>query len=58
MKQELKELIILSRIRAQLHNLALENVLDKEEQGHNVIKALAASLPLLKSESQSIQNSK
>ena len=57
-EQELKESAISLRIRAQLYNLALKNVLDKREQGHNVLKAPAVLLLLLKSESQFIQDLK
>ena len=60
-EQELNELTISSRIRAQSHNQRIKNItalLDKEEDSHSVIKALTALLSLLKSNSQLIQDSK
>ena len=49
-EQELKELTISLRIRAQLCNLTSENMLDKREQEYNIIKVPAVLLLLLKSE--------
>ena len=56
-EQELKELTILSKIRAQSCNQRIKNTTalsDKREHDHSIIKALTALLPLLKSDSQSI----
>ena len=60
-EQESEESAISSRIRAQLYNLIIKNVKtvsDKRKHDCNVMKASSASLPLLKSDSQSIQSSK
>ena len=56
-EQELKELTILLRTRAQSCNQRMKNMTalsDKREHDHSVIKAPTALLPLLKSDSQSI----
>ena len=56
-EQELKELIISFKIRAQSCNQRIKNttaLLDKREHDHSIIKALTALLPLLKSDSQLI----
>ena len=56
-EQELKELTILLRTRAQSHNQRIKNMTilsDKREHDCNIIKALTTLLPLLKSDSQSI----
>ena len=56
-EQELKELTISSKIRAQSHNQRIKNTTalsDKIKHDHSIIKAPIVSLPLLKSDSQSI----
>ena len=56
-KQELKEMTILLKIRAQSCNQRMKNMTtlsDKREHSHSIIKALTALLPLLKSDSQSL----
>ena len=60
-EQELKELTISLRIRAQSYNQRIKNTTalsDKREYDHSVIKASITLLSLLKSDLQSIQDSK
>ena len=60
-EQELKELTISLRTKAQLHNSIMKNaktVLNKRKHDCNVMKASSALLPLLKSDSQLIQSLK